>query len=385
MATHRKPSIHEREEFPQREGVIYLNHAAVAPWPRRTARAVARFAEENVIQGALDYGRWQKVEASLRKQGQALLNAPSEADIALLKNTSEALSTVAYGLSWNAGDNVVLAEHEFPSNRIVWESLQRFGVDVRKVPLGKAATPEDALLSACDRHTRLLAVSTVQYASGLTLDLHRLGHCCRKQGILLCVDAIQSLGALRMDVQAIGADFVMADGHKWMLGPEGVALFYCPPERRDALELCQYGWHMVAQAGDFDRADWQVAASAQRFECGSLNMLGIHALHASLSLLLEVGMDKVEQQVLQNATYLSDAIQREPRLELVSPQQHQRRSGIVAFRCKNADLSALYAHLTSAGVVCALRGGSIRFSPHYYTAPAELEQTMALLHRYCSG
>lgn len=376
------PNPHYSEEFPQREDIIYLNHAAVAPWPRRTALAVARFAEENVNQGALDYAHWRELEGALRSQCQQLLNAPSVADIALLKNTSEALSTVAYGLSWNARDNVVLPDQEFPSNRIVWESLRKFGVDVRKVSLERGQTPEDALLSACNQRTRLLAVSSVQYATGLRLDLGRLGDFCHQQGILLCVDAIQSVGALGMDVQAIGADFVMADGHKWMLGPEGVALFYCRPERRDILDLFQYGWHMVAHAGDFDRANWKLADSAQRFECGSLNMMGIHALHASLSLLLEVGMDNVEERVLDNTAYLSEAIARHPKLELVSPDQNQRRSGIVSFRCKSADPSALFSFLTAAGVVCALRGGNLRFSPHFYTSRHKLDRAVELLYAY---
>jgi selenocysteine lyase/cysteine desulfurase len=376
-------STQHLEEFPQREDIIYLNHAAVAPWPRRAMLAVMRFAEENARQGALDYPRWLQVEASLRSQCQALLNAPSATDIALLKNTSEALSIVAYGLQWKAGDNVVLPDQEFPSNRIVWESLQRFGVEVRKVSLEQGMSPEDALLGACDRRTRLIAVSSVQYATGLRLELHRLGHYCRKQGILLCVDAIQSLGALRMDVQAIEADFVMADGHKWMLGPEGVALFYCRPERREMLELVQYGWHMIAQAGDFDRSDWELAENAQRFECGSLNMLGIHALNASLSLLLEVGLDKVEESVLHNTEYLSEAVREQPKLQLVSPHENQRRSGIVSFRCKLRDPSTLFSHLKSAGVVCALRNHSIRFSPHYYTSRAKLNMAMELVGSYC--
>lgn len=374
-----------QKEFPQREDMIYLNHAAVAPWPQRTALAVARFAEENVAQGALSYPHWLNIEASLRAQCQALLNAPSAADIALLKNTSEALSTVAYGLSWKTGDNVVLPDQEFPSNRIVWESLRRFGVEARKVALDRASSPEDALAQACDQHTRLVAVSSVQYASGLRLDLQRLGQECRKRGILLCVDAIQSLGALAMDVQAIGADFVMADGHKWMLGPEGVALFYCRPERREALSLVQYGWHMVAHAGDFDQKNWQPAESAQRFECGSPNMLGIHALNASLSLLLEIGLATIEEAVLRNSEYLSQAIREQPYLELVSPYEEKRRSGIVSFRCTSLDAGTLFSRLKSAGVVCALRNQSIRFSPHFYTSRSQLEAAMALVRRYCDS
>ena len=216
-----------RREFPLRDDVHYLNHAAVSPWPRRTADAVCRFARENAEQGSLEYATWLRVESDLREQLRRLLNASSADDIALLKNTSEALSVVAHGVDWRDGDNVVISDQEFPSNRIVWESLAGHGVRVREVDLAAGPDPEQALIGACDQRTRLLAISSVQYGTGLRTDLERLGQRCREREILFCVDAIQSLGTLPMDVKRNHADFVMADGHKWMLGPEGLAVFYC--------------------------------------------------------------------------------------------------------------------------------------------------------------
>lgn len=223
-------TVNYHPEFPQEPGLIYLNHAAVAPWPARTAEAVRRFAEENLRVGALHYPRWLETERSLRESLRALLNAASTDDIALLKNTSEALSVVAHGLDWRPGDVVITARQEFPSNRVVWESLREQGVEVRLADLAEADTPEEALIALADERTRLLSISSVQYGTGLRMNLARLGRFCREHGILFCVDAIQSLGGLRMDVQAIQADFVMADGHKWMLGPEGWR--YSTPPRR---------------------------------------------------------------------------------------------------------------------------------------------------------
>lgn len=145
------------DEFPQAPGLRYLNHAAVAPWPRRAAEAVTAFAQENLLSGARGYPDWLGVERRLRERLQRLLNAPSSADIALVKNTSEALSFVAFGLDWRAGDQVLISDEEFPSNRIVWEALSRFGVEVRQVSLAGQA-PEGALLAACGPRTRLLSV-----------------------------------------------------------------------------------------------------------------------------------------------------------------------------------------------------------------------------------
>ena len=205
------------QEFPIDDSIVYLNHAAVSPWPLRTGRAVERFARENTRFGAAHYPEWIKTERKLRRQLAWLINAPSPDDISLLKNTSEALSTVAYGIEWRAGDNVVTFQQEFPSNRIVWESLQRFGVETRLVDIQSGDCPEQALIERCDHRTRLISSSSVQYATGLRIDLERIGAHSRENGIMFCVDAIQSLGAIPFDVQHVQADFVVADGHKWML------------------------------------------------------------------------------------------------------------------------------------------------------------------------
>jgi cysteine desulfurase / selenocysteine lyase len=364
-------------EFPQREGLVYLNHAAVAPWPNRTAAALERFARENVVQGAFSYREWNDVETRLRERMQALINAPSASDIALLKSTSEALSVVAYGLDWRNGDNLVINDQEFPSNRIVWESLQRLGVSVRVVSFSAIQSPESALIEACDASTRLIAVSSVQYGTGLRMDLDELGRECRSRGILLCVDGIQSLGALPIDLAATPVDFLMADGHKWLLGPEGLALFYCRAELRPQLKLWQYGWHMVKDRSNFDKPSWEVTQTAMRFECGSPNMLGIHALDASLSLLLEVGMEEIGRRVLANTALLMSLIDESATLELVSLRDEARRSGIVSFRHRRADQDALFRHLNAHGIVCALRGGGVRFSPHFYTPEEDLRSAVA--------
>jgi selenocysteine lyase/cysteine desulfurase len=362
------------------QDIIYLNHAAVAPWPLRTANAVKAFAEENARQGSKDYELWLLREKQLREQLAQLINASSTSEIALLKSTSEGLSLIAYGLPWQAGDNVVIPAEEFPSNRIVWQSLQPMGVETRLIPISKLSDPEQALIDAVDRRTRLLSCSSVQYASGLRLDLARLGRACQQRDTLFCVDAIQSIGALRFDVQAYRADFVVADGHKWMLGPEGTALFYCREDRIEQLALKQYGWHMVQDFSDFDKKDWQPHQTAQRFECGSPNMVGIVALHASTGLLHDIGMDVIERQVLANSAALIDKLQDAGDVEILSPLENNRRAGIVLFKRKRVDTDALYRHLQQHKVICARRGQGIRFSPHFYTSEAVLD---AAVERVC--
>jgi selenocysteine lyase/cysteine desulfurase len=313
-----------------------------------------------------------------------LINAASVDEIAILKNTSEGLSTIAQGLQFEQGDNIVIPDEEFPSNRVVWLALKDQGVEIRLVKIEEADDPERALIDAMDEHTRLLSCSSVQYARGLRLDLNRLGAACKRYDSLFCVDAIQSLGAVAFDVQACQADFVVADGHKWMCAPEGTALFYCRKAVQPSLTLRQYGWHMLKDAFDFahQHDDIQYADDAQRFESGSPNMMGIAALDASLGLLLDIGIDNIQQLVLSNTEYLFEQLNAMGDIELLTSTQKGKFAGIVTFQKNTADNVSLYKHLQANDVICAYRGEGIRFSPHFHTDKQTMDKALALVSDY---
>ena len=340
------------------------------------------FARENARQGSKNYDRWLQRETELRQHLATLINASSTDEIALLKSTSEGLSVIAYGLDWEPGDNIVIPAEEFPSNRIVWQSLESQGVETRLVPVTETATPEQDLIDAIDNNTRLLSCSSVQYASGLSLKLEQLGNACKKQDVLFCVDGIQSIGALQFDAQACQADFVVADGHKWMLGPEGCALFYCRNELINSLQLKQFGWHMMKNLFDFDSIEWSADTTARRFECGSPNILGGVGLHASLGLLLDIGMSTIEQKILEITDYLVERLSAIECIDVLSARQPERSSGIVQFQKSDCELEALYQHLQDNNVICALRGGGIRFSPHFYTSSSEIDEALAFIEEF---
>lgn len=374
----------DSDHFNLDEDVIYLNHAAVAPWPTRTERAVNDFCRENVTIGSKKYSHWLQVEAHLKQQVAELINAASCDEIALVKNTSEALSFVAYGLDWQAGDNIVTSDEEFPSNMIPWESLSEQGVAVKKTNLNNVADPTLALIEQIDVSTRLLTISSVQYASGLRVDLERLGQACQKHQVLFCIDAIQSVGAFVFDVQKTQADFVMADGHKWMLGPEGLGFFYCKKSVMDKLKLTQFGWHMVEDMGNYDSPVWEAAQSARRFECGSPNMLSIHALSASLSLLLEIGIEQVSKSIVQRGQYVIDKVAANRQLSLLS-KPNPDGNNIVVFKLAQGNTALLFDYLTKNNVVCAKRGGGIRFSPHFYTPLSVIDRAFKLIETYTAA
>jgi selenocysteine lyase/cysteine desulfurase len=374
--------------FQLENNIVHLNHAAVAPWPVVTRDAVIAFAKENVSIGSQRYDCWLKTEQQLKQRLARLINAVSTDEIALLKNTSEGLSLIAQGLDFNAGDNIVIPAEEFPSNKVVWQALETQGVDIRLVPVQDVEEPELALINAMDEHTRLLSCSSVQFARGLVLDLTIIGKACKQHNVLFCVDAIQSLGAVVFDAQACFADFVVADGHKWMCGPEGTALFYCRKEVQDQLQLTQFGWHMLKDAFDFSAQNnslplaQKIADGAQRFESGSPNMMGITALNASLGMLLEIGIQNVQSGVIENADYLLNQLALVDDIKIVSPTATGRYAGIVTFQKLKVDNVKLYQHLQNNNVICAYRGEGIRFSPHFHTEIRVMDKALKLVNDF---
>lgn len=370
------PASDYQHEFPVNEQCVYLNHAAVAPWPLSASKAVAEFAMENAHRGASDYPRWLTVENRLR-ENLATLTGADRAEIALVKNTSEALSFVAYGIDWQPGDTVLISDEEFPSNRIVWESLQNQGVIVREVSLS-GDDPDAALIAAIREGARLVSISAVQYASGTRMNLNAIGAACRATDTLFCVDAIQTVGINPFDVRTCGCDFAMADGHKWLLGAEGLGFFYIRKPLINTLKLNEYGWHMVEKMGDYSTKEWQPASDARRFECGSPNILAAHALEISTTLLLKLGMEQVEDAVAANIRYLATGLT-QLGAEILTPDHSLGRSGIISFRIPGQDSTELYQKLMKAGVICAARGGGVRFSPHFHTPVSVLDRGLDIL------
>jgi len=364
------------QEFPITRSLIHLNHAAVAPWPTRTTEAVIRFAQENNKVSSKHFNTWLDSEKHVRELARDLVGARHSSDIALLKNTSEGLSMVAHGFPWKPGDSVVISDQEFPSNRVVWESLADKGVEVRRVSLPCPGDLENALIDATDSSTRLLSISSVQFASGLKADLQRLGELCKQRDIAFCVDAIQGLGVFPHDVQAMNIDFLVADGHKWLLSPEGLGVFYCAPEWRDRLQLHEYGWRMLEDPFDMMKQDWQPVSTAQRFECGTQNSMGIVAMEQSLSLLLEIGIDEIWKRVQERTELLFELIDAQADLRLISCKAKDRYAGITVFKHNNIPDRDLYEKLSGSNVLCAMRGGGIRFSPHFYIPLDSLNQAI---------
>ena len=367
-----------RNEFPVVKNHVYLDHAGVAPVSQRVVRAVQQFMTESADGGAFHYPEWITRIASARQNAARLINADID-EIAFVKSTSHGLSIVAEGLTWQEGDNVIVYEKEFPSNLFPWLNLKRKGVETRFIPFSSGRILIDDIASRMDKRTRIVSISSVQFTNGFRVDISRLGSLCRERGIFLCVDAIQSLGVIPMDVKRYQIDFLSADGHKWLLGPEGIGIFYCRKELVELLAPSIVGWKSVENEFEFERPELRFKKTAQRFEEGSQNVMGILGLGAAIELLLDVGIETVQDRVQG----LGDMIIREAMARgfiVLTPNERAERGGIITVK-GNFDPVMYCDVLKKQGIIVNARAGGLRVSPHFYTIEEEIQCFFEMLGR----
>jgi cysteine desulfurase/selenocysteine lyase len=358
-----------RREFPVTRNTIYLDHSGVAPISLRVKTAIEKFLVESAEGGSFHYPQWAQQIVEVRRACARLINAEPD-EIAFVKSTSHGLSIVAQGLDWSPGDNVLIYEKEFPSNLYPWLNLRSKGVEIRIIPSRDGWIVLEDIARLMDSRTRLLAISSVQFSNGFRIDLQKIGSLCRENKVLLCVDAIQSLGMVPMDVKAFHVDFLAADAHKWLLGPEGIGIFYCRNDLAAQLSPPLIGWKSVQNELAFDRPDFFLKADALRFEEGSMNLLGIFGLGATLALLLEVGIEQIEQRVLD----LGDLVLREAEkrgYRALTPSARHERGGNITFS-GNFDPARMRDALREKKIMVNARGGGIRVSPHFYNTEEEI-------------
>jgi selenocysteine lyase/cysteine desulfurase len=366
-----------REHFPVTRRWAYFDHAAVAPLSGAALRALQEWAADLADNGDVRCAFWQHRVDEVRGLAARLLGA-DPLDVAFVKNTSEGIGFVAEGFPWQQGDNVVIAQEEYPSNVYPWLNLTGRGVEVRRVPSRGARVVLDDLRAAIDGHTRLVSLSFVEFASGFRNNLDAVGELCRRHGILFFVDAIQGLGVLPLDVQRTPLDALAADGHKWLLGPEGAGIFYLRRDWVERLHPVSIGWNSVVGAQDFARIDFTLKPNAGRWENGTLNVAGIHALGASLELLLSLGVPAIMTRVLELTEYLCERAA-SAELEVFSSRHADERSGIVALTVPGADPHALARHCRRKGIALSVRNGRLRISPHCYNSTEEIDRLLLAL------
>jgi cysteine desulfurase / selenocysteine lyase len=360
-------------QFPVREGLIYLNHAAVAPLVKPAADAMKGLLEDCQDFGSLHYDRWLETYEGLRVAAARLIGADWR-EIALVKNTSEGIATVAMGLDWRPGDRVVAFQEEFPANYFPWKKLERRGVEVTWLSIRDCLERID---EAC-RGARLLAISFVQYLGGYRAPLEAIGEICKRRGCIYLVDAIQGLGAFPVRAKAWGLDALAADGHKWLLGPEGCGVLYIGRELQERVEPVEFGWMNVAGYADYGSRDMTLRGDAGRYECGTLNTVGCFGLRAAMEFLLEVGVERIGEAVGFVADRLAEGVEAKG-YELMERRTKETGAGIVSFRKAGWEAGELVGRLRAAGIATAARNGWVRASPHFYVSPEEIGRVVETL------
>jgi len=362
-----------RAEFPVTGELIYLNHAAVAPLCRATADAMKALADDACRFGSLHYDEWMESYSGLRRATARLIHASAD-EIAIVKNTSEGVATVAIGLDWKTGDRVIAFREEFPANYYPWLRLERRGVAITWLsiydPLEKIA--------AAIPGARLLAISHVNYLSGYRVDLDSIGELCNRYGCFFFVDAIQGMGAFPIDVEAAHIDALAADGHKWMLGPEGNGVLYVRRRWLDAIEPVEFGWTNPANYADYSSRDMTLRSDAGRYECGTLNTVGCFGQRAAIEFLLEVGIENIAPAVLARADQLERGV-RAKGYEVMVARTQENGSGILSFRHPSVDCRTLVSDLRRNKIMAAPRQGWVRASPHFYIGEEDIEQVLRIL------
>ncbi|MDX6692907.1 MAG: hypothetical protein QOF02_510 [Blastocatellia bacterium] len=368
-----------RALFPLTEQTVYLNHAAISPPPTPTLRAVEAQMRDVAENGSRNYQKWVAVKENARALAASMIGARPR-QLAFLRNTSDALSTVANGLRWRAGDNIVTFKREFPSNVYPWLRLREaFGVETRFCDEQDGRVDLNELINLIDERTCIVAISHVQYASGFRADLERLGRAARARDALLVVDVIQSMGVVPIDVEAELVDAAAGACHKWLLTPEGVGLLYLSDRARERIEPTLVGWTSVPTPEDYNNFEQGWNEGALAWETGTGPTALLHGLEASLKLLHETGVGRIAEYLNELTDYLCELLQGRD-YEIVSSRRAGERSQIVCLRHRGGlTPMALYAHLKRQNIFVAPRGERLRIAPHFYNLPAEIETLVKAL------
>jgi cysteine desulfurase/selenocysteine lyase len=367
-----------RSLFPVTEKYIYLNHSAVCPLSTRVRDAMNALVEDVTRNGSVNYNDWLQTYERTRESAARLVNARAR-EIAFMRNTSDAISAVANGIDWREGDNVVTCNVEFPANVYPWMRLcEERGIQLKFAEEREGRIDPGELLSKVDDRTRVVTISWVQFASGFRSDLARIGRFCRERDIIFVVDVIQGLGGLKLDVERDYVDAFAADAHKYLLGPEGIALLFVSDRVIDRIKPTVVGWTSVKNYEQHLDYDLNYRDGALRFECGTLNSAGVYGLGAAIDLFLEVGPAEVEAYLLGLSDYLAERLTVKG-YNVISSRLPGETSGVVTCTHEQHSPRELHRLLRAKNIITAPRANRLRISPHFYNTREEVDALIEAL------
>ncbi len=368
-----------RAEFPYlKNGKIYFNHASTGPMSKRVLNTITKVLYEKSETNIDEFLGLQAVIKESKSNLASMINTAPDR-IAFVDNTSTGINIIAQGVKWKKGDRVLLNDLEFPANVYPFLNLKEEGVEIDFVKSHDGIVTAEDILENIKPATRLVSISYVQFLTGYRVDLEKIGKVCKERGIIFSVDAIQGLGALKLDVKKCNVDFLSSGSQKWMLGLQGLGMIYISEELQQKVEPKFIGWLSVEDAWNLLHYDLKLKKSADCFQGGTLNSIGIYALNTSLKFFKEFGHDKIEELVLENSEYLIKQLQSIGISPILKNCSKENLSGIVSF--KHKDSQKVYDELSVLNIHCAVREGYIRFSPHFYNIKEEIDKVTEVLRK----
>jgi cysteine desulfurase/selenocysteine lyase len=368
-------------EFPVRKNLVYLNHAAVAPLPARVARAITDFTREASEYGALHWKKWYRHYDEMREKAARFVGAESH-EISFLPSTSYGLNLVAQGISWRTGDSVLGDDMEFPANVYPWMNLADRGVEYFMVRHRDGRMVTEDIADRIDPTTRVIAISWVAFHNGAVAPLSEIGRLCHERNILFVVDAIQGLGTMPLDVKALSIDVLVADGHKFLYGAEGCAIFYASEKARRRIGTPWAGWWNVKSGASFLDYRLEFFEGGRRFEPGSLPTAQLFGLGAALDLLTEIGMETARDRLAALTGALKTGLT-DRGWTIATPTGSV--SAIVAAVPPDGDARKAYNALLEKGIVTSAREGAVRFAPHVGNDESEIERVLEAVRAIANG
>ncbi|MEK7412405.1 MAG: aminotransferase class V-fold PLP-dependent enzyme [Planctomycetota bacterium] len=367
------------KDFPIKQKMIYLNNASIGACSNRVKNAVDDFLTQVVESGRNNYPTWCKIAENEVKADIGKLLGAQKDEIAFIKNTTEGLVFVANGVDWKPGDNMLIAEMEYPSNVYCWLNLKRLGVEIRWIKNRGGKIAIDDVVALVDSRTRVISLSGVQFSNGFKLDLERVGDICKKNNVIFNLDMIQWWGAVDFDASKYNIDFASGGGHKWLLGPIGTGIFYCRRSSLEKIRVSSLGYHSIDKSED--HLDYDLTAfrpGAARFEEALVNFPGIWGLHAAVKTMLDLGMKNVEAHITKLDELAIDGLKKKG-YKIISHRDPSERSGILSFNHPTVAPEQIVDRLQKANVHLAIRASGLRISPSIFNDEHDIAALIAAL------
>ncbi len=354
-------------------GQIYFNHAAIGPWHSKILDRLNEYAEQRSGLMVENYPYLIERNKSAKEKLGKLLNALPER-IAWYDNVSNGLSILANGIEWKEGDRIILNDIEFPSNIYPFLNLQSKGVKIDFAKAVNGIVDFESIEKLVTPQTKLISISAVQFLSGYYANLTLIGEMCSERGIIFCVDAIQAVGVVEIDVVKSKIDFLAGGTQKWLMSSQGLSYIFLTEEIQSRISQKNVGWASVTNAWNLLEYDLTLKSSAERFQPGTFNALGVCLFDSSLDLFMEIGAENIHKSILSNTDYFIEKLEMNDIKPLLANVSSCNRAGIVSFRHPKSQL--IMDNLQERKIFGAIREGVIRFSPHFYNTKEEIDMVV---------